>query len=387
MTNITQHLRQREPYTNWGFWEAATAGLNRVPAGPGSEDIGGTGEISFPVMKELLRQMRCYLYTGTQPASYTLGLIEAMMTGCPVVSIGPSHMQIFPYGHLLFEGHEITRLGHDSPAGARSAIISMFRTGIWPAPSAPSSAPGLSRCSGWRRSAPSGRRFSDERAGGSAPFRAVPLVQLLAERLGWTLYTPIGMGWWDAGYWAFGKSTYNDDRLAQQFLVGVAGPDGLGAPPDGEFPDWEINAVTLDQARVMDWAFVIATVPDNEHGFQRFADEMGARLIVQVGNTGQYVDWRRDPLVISSSEMPLHGRGVVYHQEMDPIEYRPPDRASRGGVVRQLHAVHGFVLDAAPRGTGARPAHRRLRDRRPGRDYQAEHGAGGHDGWRRLGLA
>jgi hypothetical protein len=127
VTNITQHLRQREPYTNWGFWEAATAGLNRVPAGPGSEVIGGTGEVSFPVMKELLREMRCYLYTGTQPASYTLGLIEAMMTGCPVVSIGPSHMQIFPYGHLLFEGHEITRLGHDAPAGARSAIISMLQ--------------------------------------------------------------------------------------------------------------------------------------------------------------------------------------------------------------------------------------------------------------------
>ena len=124
--NITQHLRQREPYTNWGFWEAATAGLARVPAGPGSEDIGGTGEISYPVMKELLRMMRCYLYTGTQPASYTLGLIEAMMTGLPVISIGPSHMRIFPYGHLMFEGHEITRIGHDSPEGARSAVIEML---------------------------------------------------------------------------------------------------------------------------------------------------------------------------------------------------------------------------------------------------------------------
>jgi hypothetical protein len=126
VTNVTQQLRQRDPYTNWGFWEAATAGLNRVPVGPGSEDIGGTGEVSYPVMKELLRMMRCYLYTGTQPASYTLGLIEAMMTGCPVVSIGPSHMRIFPYGHEMFEGHEITRLGHDSAEGARGAIVDML---------------------------------------------------------------------------------------------------------------------------------------------------------------------------------------------------------------------------------------------------------------------
>ena len=51
---------------------------------------------------------------------------------------------------------------------------------------------------------------------------------------------------------------------------------------------------------------------------------MGARFIVQVGNTGQFVNWARDPLVLSSSEMPILGRGVVYHQEIDPIEYRPP---------------------------------------------------------------
>ena len=120
--NITQGLKQRDPYTNWAYWEAATKGLARVPAGPGSEDIGGTGEVSLPVMKDLLRLLRCYLYTGTQPASYTLGLIEAMMTGIPVVSIGPSHMRIFPYGPDLFEGHEITQLGHDLAQGSYEAL-------------------------------------------------------------------------------------------------------------------------------------------------------------------------------------------------------------------------------------------------------------------------
>jgi glycosyltransferase involved in cell wall biosynthesis len=37
-------------------------------------------------MREYLRAIRVYLYTGTMPASYTLGLIEAMMTGTPVVA-------------------------------------------------------------------------------------------------------------------------------------------------------------------------------------------------------------------------------------------------------------------------------------------------------------
>ena len=104
VVNFTQHLFQREPYTNWGFWDQATQGLDRVAMGPGSEAIGGTGERSYEEMKQALRDYRCYLYTGTQPASYTLGLIEAMMTGIPVVSIAPQFMRIFAYGPDLFEG-------------------------------------------------------------------------------------------------------------------------------------------------------------------------------------------------------------------------------------------------------------------------------------------
>jgi glycosyltransferase involved in cell wall biosynthesis len=115
---VTQHLRQRDPYTNWGFWEEATKGLDRTPLGPGSEAIGGPGSLTYDEMKAWLRNARVYLYTGTQPASYTLGLIEAMMTGIPVVSIGPSHMQVFPYGSELFEGHELASGWTDYPETA-----------------------------------------------------------------------------------------------------------------------------------------------------------------------------------------------------------------------------------------------------------------------------
>jgi hypothetical protein len=77
-------------------------------------------------MHRLLRTSRAYLYTGTQPASYTLGLIEAMMTGIPVVSIGPEHMRIFPYGPDLFEGHELVEVMDE--AGARDRSPEMIRT-------------------------------------------------------------------------------------------------------------------------------------------------------------------------------------------------------------------------------------------------------------------
>jgi glycosyltransferase involved in cell wall biosynthesis len=42
-------------------------------------------------MKQKMRDARAYIYTGTQPASYVLNLIEAMMTGIPIVALGPKH--------------------------------------------------------------------------------------------------------------------------------------------------------------------------------------------------------------------------------------------------------------------------------------------------------
>ena len=69
-------------------------------------------------MARYLRDIRCYLYTGTQPASYTLALQEAMMTGVPIVSIGPSWMG----APDLFEGHELVGLWSDDPDVARSYL-------------------------------------------------------------------------------------------------------------------------------------------------------------------------------------------------------------------------------------------------------------------------
>lgn len=87
--NITQHMRQRGDACGYSFWEEATYGLPVAPAGPGSEVMdGGIGPLPYDAMRSYLRQMRVYLYTGTRPASYTLGLIEAMMTGTPVVVMG-----------------------------------------------------------------------------------------------------------------------------------------------------------------------------------------------------------------------------------------------------------------------------------------------------------
>ena len=84
-----------------------TDGLPTCPAGEGSEELGGSGRLSYPDILVYWKHLRVHLYTGTQPASYTLSLIEAMLSGTPTVSISADRTWLPP----LFEAETI--LGQD----------------------------------------------------------------------------------------------------------------------------------------------------------------------------------------------------------------------------------------------------------------------------------
>lgn len=128
---VSQKLRQRDPFTNWGFWDSATRGLPRLPIGEGSEVIGGTGKVSYDEMRAALHRSRAFVFTGSQPASYTLGLIEAMHAGIPTLSVGPAWMQVkyddgqgenFHTAAPLFEGHHLAPYGFDDPNEAHHLL-------------------------------------------------------------------------------------------------------------------------------------------------------------------------------------------------------------------------------------------------------------------------
>jgi hypothetical protein len=122
--NLTQHMAQRGDACGYRFWLDATAGLPVSPAGPGSEAIGGLGSLSYDGMLNYLRRLRAYLYTGTTPASYTLGIIEAMLSGVPVVSIGPKAWGAGWGGDDLFE--VIAQPGFDHPLRARDTLVELL---------------------------------------------------------------------------------------------------------------------------------------------------------------------------------------------------------------------------------------------------------------------
>ena len=124
---VSQHDAKphgRDAFTNWKYFEAATMGLPHSFVGPNSEKIGGLGCLDYEEMKKYLRLIRAYIYTGTIPASYTLGFIEAMMTGVPTVSITKRYMWSGPE---LFEADEIALWAYDDPLEARGRLIAFLR--------------------------------------------------------------------------------------------------------------------------------------------------------------------------------------------------------------------------------------------------------------------
>lgn len=69
------------------LYKEVTAGLPRLLVGKNNRFFGDfTARVPYWMLKELYRDCRAYLYIGTEPATYTLNLIEAMMTGMPVVA-------------------------------------------------------------------------------------------------------------------------------------------------------------------------------------------------------------------------------------------------------------------------------------------------------------
>lgn len=153
---------------------------------------------------------------------------------------------------------------------------------------------------------------------------------LFGDRLGMQVYRPIGMEWFDEGFWAI-----NDQRdTAAQFLDYDSQPRDRtpalnnGSPiRDGVF--WiqdpghssRHRACTLDFFKHNEFQYIIASIPAHVPIFERLIQEFSpsTKLIIQVGN-----NWDLTPYVgknVLASTAPHFAPGVnvqFYHQEIDP---------------------------------------------------------------------
>lgn len=134
--NVTQHMAQRGDACGYDRWQRITAGLPAQPAGPGSEAIeGGIGSLGYREMLNYLANIRIYLYLGTTPASYTLGLIEAMLSGVPVVPVSWEVPGLdWQWLGTLWEANEIVpHVASMHPDAARLLLETALRDREWAA--------------------------------------------------------------------------------------------------------------------------------------------------------------------------------------------------------------------------------------------------------------
>lgn len=101
---LGQSIKKRGIFCQFNVFDEVTKDLERVVFGADNDDLGSLwgGQLDYDTLKAELRNNRVFVYTGTQPASYTLGFIEAMMTGIPIVAVGSK------LGNSLFGGEQDT---------------------------------------------------------------------------------------------------------------------------------------------------------------------------------------------------------------------------------------------------------------------------------------
>lgn len=110
---VAQSFKKRGEHLGFPVWEKVTSNFNRKVFGSENLDLGEVygGSPSYEELKSVLRENRVFFYFGTVPAPYTLSLIEAMMTGIPIVAVGRKLREMTAYGWENYEAPNIISNG------------------------------------------------------------------------------------------------------------------------------------------------------------------------------------------------------------------------------------------------------------------------------------
>ena len=112
--NFTQSLKGRRDFVHYEEIYETLKAVGGLVYGTGNNDLGtmNGGELPYKEFKKKLQEVRCFVYGGTYPAPYTLSLIEAMMTGLPIVTISKKLAHKHNFEKIdFFEADEIVENG------------------------------------------------------------------------------------------------------------------------------------------------------------------------------------------------------------------------------------------------------------------------------------
>lgn len=114
VVNFSQSIVQRRNECHYEEVMELMGGFNARIYGTDNQNLGKSeingGTVTYEQQLEIMRSARAYVYSGTWPAPYTLSFIEALMTGIPVVALGPAHAHL-NRGLDFYEVHKIIQNG------------------------------------------------------------------------------------------------------------------------------------------------------------------------------------------------------------------------------------------------------------------------------------
>ncbi len=127
---INKWIKKRNQVSCWDIYKYVTKDFNRILVGFGNEDIKyAKTDVPSEEIQEYRRKSRVYFSTCSKPGAITYSFIEALMTGIPIVSIGPKLANIGSYP--TFEAHNFIKHGisgfwSDDPEQIKQHITSLL---------------------------------------------------------------------------------------------------------------------------------------------------------------------------------------------------------------------------------------------------------------------
>ena len=146
------------------------------------------------------------------------------------------------------------------------------------------------------------------------------LYLLFVERLGWDMYVPMGMAWYEKGYW--GLAPGDNLAVAKQFLVTPEIPVFSLRP---RYPKLNYAYLGAIDSGAIKFDIIVASVPTSFSCFEKLIRDYGmiSKLIFQAGNNfyhGSSTLATVGNLMSSATEIYQRMQApnkVFYHQEFD----------------------------------------------------------------------
>jgi len=164
---------------------------------------------------------------------------------------------------------------------------------------------------------------------------------LFEERLGYNLYRPIGLEWFEKGFWKIAEPYHNAPDTIDQYLGIPKSTWSKTKEPIQKYGDVELRddvyhiplrvpggsytqkAITFDKFLKTDFDFIVATYNAHDQAYTRLAEQHkpNAICIRQIGNVFEYPVLCRNVLLSEMTPMPPDVNWMRYWPETNR-EYR-----------------------------------------------------------------